>query len=78
MATDNFSMGCRRLNNVGMPVENRQASNKFYVDTAVESATAGHRALTKTQDGSFSMAGEIDMRGISITELPKPTDRRCY
>ena len=58
-----------------MPVESHQASNKFYVDTIIESATAGDRALTKTQDGSFSMAGEIDMRGNSITGLPNPIDR---
>ena len=32
-------MGGRRLNDVGMPIENHQASNKFYVDTVVEAAT---------------------------------------
>ena len=54
-------MGCRRINNVGMPIENHQASNKFYVDTVVESATPGDKALTKIQDGSFLAAGEIDI-----------------
>ena len=29
MPTDDLSMGGRRLNNVGMPVKNHQASNKF-------------------------------------------------
>ena len=37
----------RRINNVGMPIENHQASNKFYVDTVVEAATAGDKALSK-------------------------------
>ena len=36
MVADDLSMGGRRLNNVGMPVENHQTSNKFYVDTLVE------------------------------------------
>ena len=44
----------------------------FYV---VESATAGDKALTKIQDGSFASAGEIDMSGNSITGLPNPIDR---
>ena len=38
-------MGGRRLNNVGMPIEKHQASNKLYVDTIVETATAGDKAL---------------------------------
>ena len=75
MATDDLSMGGRRLNNVGMPVENHQASNKFYVDTVVETATAGDKALRKIQDGIFASAGEIDMSGNSITGLPNPIDR---
>ena len=58
-----------------MPIENDQANNKFYVDTVVESATAGDKALTKIQDGSFSAAGGIDMSGNSITGLPNSTDR---
>ena len=39
LSVGEISMGDRRLNNVGMPVENHQASNKFYVDTIVEAAT---------------------------------------
>ena len=35
-----LAIGGRQLNNVGMPIENDQASNNFYVDTAVEIATA--------------------------------------
>ena len=31
MAAGDVSMGGRRINNVGMPIENHQASNKFYV-----------------------------------------------
>ena len=49
-----LSMGGRRLNNVGMPIENHEASNKFYVDTVVEIATAGDKALRKIQDGIFA------------------------
>ena len=52
-AAGNLSMGGRRLDNVGMPIENHQASNKFYVDTVVDAATAGDKALSKIQDGSF-------------------------
>ena len=63
------------MNDVGTPVENCQASNKFYVDTVVESATAGDKALRKIHDGIFTSAGEIDMRGNSITGLPNPIDR---
>ena len=68
-------MGGRRLNNVGMPVENHQVSNKFYVDTVVEAATAGDKALRKIRDGIFASAGEIDMSRNSITGLPNPIDR---
>ena len=75
MAAGDFSMGGRRLNNVGMPIENHQASNKLYVDTVVETATAGDKALRKIQDGIFASAGEIDMSGNSITGLPNPIDR---
>ena len=39
MASGEVSMGGRQLNNVGMPIENHQASNKFYVDTVVETTT---------------------------------------
>ena len=58
-----------------MPTENHQASNKFYVDTVVEDATAGDKALRKLQDGIFASVGEIDMSGNSITGLPNPIDR---
>ena len=75
MATDDLSMGGRRLNSVGMPIENDQASNKFYVDTVVETATAGDKALRKIQDGNFASTGEINMSGNSITGLPNPIDR---
>ena len=33
LAVGGLSIGARRLNNVGMPIENHQASNEFYVDT---------------------------------------------
>ena len=75
MATDDISMGGRRLNDVGTPIENRQASNKFYVNTVLESATTGDRALRKIRDGIFASTGEIDMNGNSITRLPNPIDR---
>ena len=68
-------MGGRRLNNVGMPIENHQASNKFYVDTVVETATAGDKALRKIQDRIFASSGDIDMNGNSIIGLPNPIDR---
>ena len=69
------SMGGRRLNNVGMHIENHQASNKFYVDTVVETATAGDKALRKLQGGTFASTGDIDMNGNSIIGLPNPIDR---
>ena len=75
LATGEVSMGGKRLENVGTPLENFQATNKFYVDTLVESATAGDKVLTKIQDGIFEMDGEIDMKGNSITGLPNPVDR---
>ena len=58
-----------------MPIENHQASIKFYVDTVVETATTGDKALRKIQDGIFASTGEIDMNGDSITEPPNPIDR---
>ena len=67
-------MGGRRLNNVGMPIENHQASGKFYVDTVVETATAGDKALRNIQDGIFASTGNLDMNGNSITGLPNPID----
>ena len=75
LAAGEVSMGGRRLDNVGMPIENHQASNKFYVDTVVEASTAGDKALRKLQDGIFASMGEIDMSGNSITGLPNPIDR---
>ena len=68
-------MGGKRLENVGTPLENFQATNKFYVDTLVETATVGEKALRKLQDGFFASTGEIDMSGHSITGLPNPIDR---
>ena len=74
LAVGKVSMGGKRLENVGTPLENFQATNKFYVDTLVESATAGDKALRKIQDGIFALDGEIDMNGNSITGLPNPVD----
>ena len=73
LAVGEVSMGGKRLENV-TPLENFQAT-KFYVDTLVEAATAGDKALIKLQDGIFESAGEIDMSGNSITGLPNPVDR---
>ena len=75
LATGEVSMGGRRLDNVGTPVEEFQASNKFYVDTLIETATAGDKALRKIQDGIFESAGKIDMNENSITGLPNPIER---
>ena len=75
LAVGDLSMGGRRLSDVGMPLENHQASNKFYVDTIVETATAGDKALRKIQDGIFQSNGDIDMNGNSIIGLPNPIDR---
>ena len=58
-----------------MPIENHQASSKFYVDTVVETATAGDKALRRIQDGIFALTGDKDMNGNSITGLPNPIDR---
>ena len=74
LAVGKVSMGGKRLENVGTPLENFQATNKFYVDTLVEAATAGDKALRKIQDGIFASDGEIDMNGNSITGLPNPVD----
>ena len=75
LAVGEVSMGGKRLENVGTPLENFQATNKFYVDTLVETATAGDKALRKLQDGIFESTGEIDMNKHSITGLPNPVDR---
>ena len=75
LAVGDLLMGGRQLNNVGMPIENHQASNKFYVDTVIETATTGDKALRKIQDGIFASTGDIDMNGNSITALPNPIDR---
>ena len=74
LAVGDLSMGGRRLNDVGMPLENHQASNKFYVDTIVETATAGDKALRKIQNGIFQSNGDIDMNGNNIIGLPNPKD----
>ena len=74
MATNDLSVGGRRINNVGMSIENHQVSNKFYVDTVVETATAGDKALRKIRDGIFASTGEIDMRENTITGLPNPVE----
>ena len=58
-----------------MPIENHQASNKFYVDTVVETSTASDKALRKIQELIFASTGDIDMNGNSITGLPNPIDR---
>ena len=75
LAAVEVSMGGKRLENVGTPLENFQATDKFYVDTLVETATTGDKALRKLQDGIFASTGEIDMSGNSITGLPNPIDR---
>ena len=75
LAVGEVSMGGKRLENVCMPLENFQATNKFYVDTLVEAATASDKALRKIQDGIFASDGEIDMNGNSITGLPNPVDK---
>ena len=75
LAAGEVSMGGRRINNVGMPVENHQASNKSYVDTMVEASITSNTALRKIKDGIFESAGKIDMSGNSITGLPNPIDR---
>ena len=75
LAVGEVSMGGKRLENVGTPLENFQATNKFYVDTLVEASTAGDKALRKIQDGIFASEGDIDMNGNSITGLPNPVDR---
>ena len=74
LAVGDLSMGGRRLNNVGTPIEIDQASNKFYVDTVVETATAGDKALRKIRDGIYASNGDIDMNGNSITGLPNPVE----
>ena len=45
------------------------------MDTIVEAATAGDKALRKLQDGIFASTDEIDMSGNSITGLPNPINR---
>ena len=75
LAVGEVSMGGKRLENVRTPLENFQATNKFCVDTLVETAIVGNKALRKLQDGFFASTGEIDMSGHSITGLPNPIDR---
>ena len=47
------------------------------MDTIVEDATAGDKALRKIQDGMFASTGDIDINGNSITGLPNPIDRNA-
>ena len=68
------SMGGKRLDNVGTPLENNQATNKAYVDKLVEAATTGDKAFKKQQDGTFKSNGKIDMNKKSIIGLPNPID----
>ena len=75
MAVTDISMGGRRLDNVGMPIENHQASNKFYVDTLIETAITSDKALIKKEDGHFASVGNIDMIGNSTIGVPNPIDR---
>ena len=75
LAVGEVSMGGKQLENVGTPLENFQATNKFYVDTLVEASTAGDKALRKIRDGIFASEGDIDMNGNSITGLPNPVDK---
>ena len=75
LAVGEVSMGGKRLENVGTPLENSQAANKFYVDALVEASTAGYKALRKIQDGVFASEGDINMNGNSITGLPNPADK---
>ena len=75
LAAAEVSTGGRRINNVGMPIENHQASNQFYVDTVLETATTGEKALRKIQDGIFASTSEIDTSRNSITGLRNPIDR---
>ena len=77
LAVGEVLMGGKRLENVGTPLENFQATNKFYVDALVEASTAGDKALRKIQDGIFASDGEIDMNGNSITGLPNPVDKNA-
>ena len=77
LAVGEVSIGGKRLENVGTPLENFQATNKFYVDSLVETATAGDKALRKIQDGIFASEGDIDMNGNSITGLPNPVNRNA-
>ena len=67
-------MGGKRLDNVGTPLENNQATNKAYVDQLVEAATAGDKAFKKQQDGTFKSNGKIDMNKKSIIGLPNPIE----
>ena len=75
LAVGEVSMGGKQLENVGTPLENFQATNKFYVDTLVEASTAGDKALRKIRDRIFASEGDIDMNGNSITGLPNPVDK---
>ena len=58
-----ISVGGRRLNDVGTPVENCQASNKFL-----------RKILKQIRDGIFASTGKIHMNGNSITGLANPIE----
>ena len=75
LAVGEVSMGGKRLENVGTPLENLQATNKFYVDTLVETAIVGDKALKKLQDGLFASTGNIDMEGqFTVLNVKTPID----
>ena len=75
LAVGEVSMGGKRIENVGTPLENFQAANKFYVDALVEVATAGDKALRKIRDGIFASEGDIDMTGTLLPAYPIPRVR---
>ena len=64
LAAGEVSMGGRRLNNVGMPIENHQASNKFYVDKNVDTSRiiaihSNYCGLLRKGEYQFVFGGNI-------------------
>ena len=53
LAVGEVSMGGKRLENVGTPLQNFQATNKFYVDTLVEAATPGVKSFKENTRWNF-------------------------